>query len=154
MCYVLGCLLSWGDTGELYPRVTIGALPDNVLLEIFRLYLDLDDYGKDTWLQAWEISYLELWHTLVHVCSTWRRLVFASPRRLNLRLLCTTTRVMRKRLNVWPELPILIHAYITNPRRPGTTNIIHALKQRDRVYKIEITGPIIPNSLLKNSSRS
>jgi len=148
MYCVLGCVLSWGDTGELCPRVTIGALPDNVLLlEIFRLYLGLDDCGKDTWLAAWEPYQLEAWHTLVHVCSTWRRLVFASPRRLNLRLRCVNTRPVRKMLNIWPVLPVMIFAYITNPRRPGTTNIIHALKQRDRVYKISIWGT--PNSLLK-----
>ena len=145
--YVLGCLLSWRDTGELCPRVTIGALPDDVLLEIFEPYLDLDDKNKDNWLLAIGLYEEETWQTLVHVCFTWRRLVFTSPRRLSLRLWCKNTRPVRKMLNVWPNLPINISAYITNPRRPGTTNIIYALKQRDRVYKINIWRS--PNSLLK-----
>ena len=149
--YVLGCLLSQGDTGKLYPRVTIAALPDDVLLEIFEFYLDLDSDDKDTWLLEFGLYEEDAWHTLVHVCSTWRRLVFASPRRLNLQLLCKNTRPVRKMLNVWPELPIAIYACITNPRRPGTTNIIYALKQHaDRVYKIDISDS--PNPLLKKNA--
>jgi len=31
------------DRGRLYPGVTINVLPDNVLLEIFELYLGKDD---------------------------------------------------------------------------------------------------------------
>jgi len=147
--YVPGCLLSWGDTGELYPWVTIDALPGNVLLEIFDLYLG--GYDQDIRLRALRLhdslDHEDAWHTLVHVCSTWRRLVFASPCRLNLRLLCTNTRPVRKMLHIWPELPIIISAYVTNPRRPGTTNIIHALKQHNRVYSISISCS--PNSLLK-----
>ena len=50
-------------------------------------------------------------------------------------------------LNAWPKLPITIYAFIINPRRPGTSNIIHALKQRDRVYKIDVLNS--PDSLLK-----
>ena len=127
--------------------MTIDALPDNVLLEIFDLYLDLDVDDLDTLLILFGLHEEDAWHTLVHVCSTWRRLVFASPRRLNLRLLCRNTRPVMKTLNVWPELPIIIDAHIANPRRPGTTNIIYALKQHDRVYRIDITWS--PNSLLK-----
>ena len=136
-----------GDIGKLYPRVTIDALPGNVLLEIFDLYLDLDSDDKDTWLLEFGLYEEDAWHTLVHVCSTWRRLVFASPCRLNLRLLCTNTRPVKKTLDYWPELPINVSANITNPRRPGTTNIIYALKQHNRVDKIDIWNG--PNSLLK-----
>ena len=136
-----------GRTGRLYARVTIDALPDNVLLEIFYLYLDLDRNDINTWLLAIGLCEEDAWHTLVHVCSTWRRLVFASPRRLNLRLLRKNTRPVRKTLNVWPELPITIYAFIINPRRLGTSNIMHTLNQRDRVYKIDILNS--PNSLLK-----
>ena len=120
-------------------------LPDNVLLEIFFLYLDLGRFNN---VYIRPPAYAEdEWHTLVHVCCKWRRVVFASPRRLKLRLLCTDTRAVRKKLNVWPELPIVIFAEITKLGRQGTTNIIYALKQHNRVYKILITNA--PNSLLE-----
>jgi hypothetical protein len=35
-------------TGRLYPRVTIDALPDNVLLETFEFYLGKDDADELT----------------------------------------------------------------------------------------------------------
>jgi len=127
--------------------VTIDALPNEVLLEIFDFYLALDDHGKNSWLRALGLYIYDTWHTLVHVCPRWRRLMFESPRRLDLRHLCDSTRPVRKKLNVWPELPIIVSAYITNPQRPGTTNIIHALKQHDCVCRTSIMDS--PNSLLK-----
>lgn len=74
---------------------TIELLPDNVLLEIFKAYVN-------------EATWTEEWHTLVHVCRRWRNAVFASPRRLDLRLLCTTRTPVRARLAIWPAIPIAI----------------------------------------------
>jgi len=73
-----------GGAGRLHPQTTIDALPDDVLLETFELYLDKDnadefDGGHD----------YDGWQTLVHVCRRWRCIVFASPRRLDLKLYCT-----------------------------------------------------------------
>jgi hypothetical protein len=65
--------------------VTFGALPDDVLLEIFEFYLAL---VKD-WLG---LIPEDAWHTLVHVCKRWRSIVFASPHRLELQLFCTNNR--------------------------------------------------------------
>jgi hypothetical protein len=48
----------------------------------------------------------EEWHTLVHVCPRWRRVVFASLHHLNLRLLCTEKTHVREMLDVWQTLPI------------------------------------------------
>jgi hypothetical protein len=109
-------------------------LPDNVLLEIFNFYLDQDDR-------------VDAWHTLVHVCQQWRRVVFASPRRLKLQLLCTPKRPVSITLKIWPALPIAIAFVVTNKRPRGMANITGSLKQHDRVYKISIRN--IPNSLLK-----
>jgi hypothetical protein len=53
-------------------------------------------------------------------------------------------------LNVWPALPIVIDASITDSRRSGVTNIIAALKQHDLVCRIRIWG--IPNSLFKSAT--
>src|SRR5579863_7048677 len=75
--------------------VTIDELPEDVLLEIFSFYVD-------------EATRTEDWHTLVHVCRRWRDVVISSPRRLDLRLLCTTRRPVRARLDVWPAFPIVI----------------------------------------------
>jgi hypothetical protein len=64
-------------TGTLNPRMTIDALPDDLLLEVFSLCVHNEEADEDEW------------QMLVHICHRWRCLVFASPRRLNLRLLCT-----------------------------------------------------------------
>ena len=74
-----------GITDRLYPQVTINVLPNNVLLDIFEIYLGKDDSngpGLDFWL-----SY-DKWHMLVHVCGRWQCIVFASQRCLDLKLCC------------------------------------------------------------------
>jgi hypothetical protein len=81
--------------------VTIGTLSDDVLLEIFSLYL------KEAY-KAFGYERLESWRTLVHVCQRWRAVVFASPRRLKLRLVCTAGRSVREMLGIWPTLPIVV----------------------------------------------
>ena len=118
-------------------RVTISALPDDVLLEIFKYYVN-QIYPEDTW------------HTLAHVCRKWRYVVFASPRWLRLELRCTNKSPVKKMLDIWPALPIVIDAYITNSRRSGVANIIAALKRHDLVCRINIWG--VPNSLLKSAA--
>jgi hypothetical protein len=88
-----------------------------------------------------EAERIEEWHILVHVCGRWRDVVFASPRRLNLRLLCTARKRVRELLHVWPALPIVICD------RDGPTsfvedadNIIAALEKNDRVCNIALEG--------------
>ncbi|KAI9438855.1 hypothetical protein F5148DRAFT_1380071 [Russula earlei] len=76
--------------------VTINTLPDDVLIEIFQFFLN--HWGTGT----------HGWHTLVHVCQNWRSIVFASPRRLNLRLLYGGARPMSEMLDVWPLFPVVI----------------------------------------------
>jgi len=119
---------------RLYPRVTIDALPDDVLLETFEFCL-----GKD------DPDYLDVehnyngWQTLVHVCRRWRCIVFASPRRLDLKLYCTRQRsVNSKTLDIWPELPIVIDALATESNAYET--IIAALGHHNRVCKIHYYG--------------
>jgi len=112
-------------------RATINALPDNVLLETFECHLG----GKD----ADEIDYghnYEGWQTLVHVCRRWRSIVFASPRRLSLKLYCTRQRLVNsKTLDIWPALPIVIVAKCLQSKE-DVTNIFAALKHHNRVCKI------------------
>ena len=121
------------------PVVTINELPDDVLLEIFSFYLDHQRNSEGAW------------HALVHVCRRWRCLVFASPRRLHLRLLFTYESPVKEALDVWPELPIAIQAYKFEPCESRmqilVANVIAALKQHDRVCEIHLAG--YPQSLLK-----
>ena len=121
------------------PRVTISALPDDALLEIFKFYVD-------------QIRHKNAWHTLVHVCRKWRYVVFASPRWLHLELHCTNRSPVKKLLDIWPALPIVIDAYSTgaNSRRSHEINLIAALERHDLVCRINISG--VPNSLLKSAT--
>ena len=77
------------------------------------------------------------WQSLVHVCRRWRSVVFGSPRRLNLRLYCTTRTPVRDVLDIWPALPLLIwdDDYVVTE---GVDNIIAALRCRDRVCQIHL----------------
>jgi len=120
-------------TDQLYPPVTIEVLPNTVLLEMFSFYVDRLRDDADGW------------HTLVHVCRRWRFVVFDSPRRLNLRLLCTPKRP-RNMLDIWPPLPIVIDFAISR-RLTDIVNIIAALEQHCRVRKIHIRGS--PNFLME-----
>ena len=94
---------------------------DDVLLEMFELYVDENP---------------EAWQTLAHVCRRWRYLVFSSPRRLNLRIVCTLGTPVREILDVWPALPLLVqgHIYEASP----LDNIITALGHRNRVSGINL----------------
>lgn len=89
----------------------------------------------------------DAWQALVHVCQRWRFVVFASPHRLDLHILCTKRNQVEKDLNIWPQLPIAIDAFSDTLPMPGATNIIAALKHHDRLSRIIITG--VPNSLLE-----
>ena len=105
---------------------SIDVLPDDVLLEIF------DSYRG-------EFREIEAWHSLVHVCSRWRSLVFASPHRLKLQLSCTPETPARDTLEVWPVLPLLVEGHI--PEASDVDDIIAVLEHRHRVCKIDLNVP-------------
>jgi len=127
-----------GLAGPLHRRVTIEMLPDDVLIDIFEFYIMMDGtQGEDRW------------HTLVHVCRRWRLVVYASPHRLRLKLLCTQKRPSRKALDVWPALPIIISGR-GNPNSfvDGADNIIAALERQNRVCHISLWD--VPISVLES----
>ena len=105
-------------------------LPDDVLLEIFDLYVDEDLYEGE----SYEI---EVWQTLVHVCRRWRRVVFGSPRRLNLRLVWTPGTPARDMLDVWPSFPLLIPNVDSLTDSEDVDDIIAVLEHSDRVVEID-----------------
>ena len=72
--------------------MTIDMLPDDVIIEIFRFFVD-HNAG---------------WRRLVQVCQRWRNLVFGSPLHLGVKLHCAARTSLREMLDVWPALPISI----------------------------------------------
>ena len=94
-------------------------LPDDVLLEIFDFFVR-GEYD------------LEAWQRVVHVCRRWRRIVFGSPRRLDLRLVCSDKTPARDTLDIWPALPLSIEC----EGAESVDNILAVLEHSDRVFNI------------------
>ena len=111
----------WSDRDP----VTIGVLPNDVLLKIFASYVDE---------ARWSLS--DGWYPLVHVCRKWRHIVLGSPYHLNLQLVQTEKMSMRKTLEVWPPLPIVIKGDYYS--KPGEDNLMATLEHKDRVCEIKL----------------
>jgi hypothetical protein len=106
--------------------IQIDVLPDDILLEIFDFYMVLSrGYDKGGW------------QSLIHVCRRWRYLVFGSPRRLNLRLLCSLFSPTRDKLDVWPTLPLVVEGEYMD-LSSDIDNIIAALEQSNRVCQVNL----------------
>jgi hypothetical protein len=126
----------------------IYALNDDVLLNIFDVYrlADTGEY-EDTkdgdgergmyWnRQRW-------WYKLAHVCRIWRNLIFSSPSRLHLHLLCTYGVPVADMLAHSPPFPLIIYyqdgrSEISAQDKSG---IMLALSHRDRVRRISFWMP-------------
>jgi len=104
-------------------RVTIDMLTDDVLLKIFAIFVD-------------ETRWMDGWHTLVHVCRKWRSIVFGSPRHLNLQLVHTEKVSMRKTLEAWPPLPIVVKGDYYS--KSGQDKLMVTLEHNDRVSEIKL----------------
>ena len=109
---------------------TIDLLPKVVLLEIFYFYMNRGDDKED----------IKAWHTLVHVCRKWRQVVFGSPRRLDLRLLCQDRTPVKEMLHIWPPFPIVIWSYCTDEWSVDRT--IAALEHHDRIRRLDLESII------------
>jgi hypothetical protein len=114
-------------------------LPDDVLLDIFDFCLDRP--------RELYIDRIKTWQRLAHVCGRWRDVIFQSPRRLNLQILCTVRTPAREKLGIWPALPLTVLVGYCPPTW-STENITSALEHRDRTYKISIGSP--SSSLLES----
>ena len=116
-------------------QVAIEELPDKVLLNIFRYYLDDSP---------------QFWPRLVHVCRRWRFIVFTSQQALQLRLFCTHGTPVLKTLYCWPALPILVQYGGSQQLAPeDEDNIVAALRQANRVSSISLA---VTSSLLEKLS--
>ena len=78
----------------------------------------------------------EEWRALVHVCQKWRNNVFGSPHRLDLQLFCTDRTPVRKMLDVWPLLPIVVMGF--DLEKWGVDNVIAALEHADRICEFAL----------------
>ena len=110
----------------------IDVLPDEVLLQAFYFYVDmsLSDAG------------IKAWRSLIHVCRRWRSLVLASPRHLNLRLVCTPETPPKDTLDIWPTIPLIVRSRGTFVLS-SMDNVIVALGQSNRVCQVlflDLTG--------------
>ena len=110
--------------------MSIDILPDEALLEIFSFWLVEESMNIDPWLP------------LVHVCRRWRSIVFASPRRLDVRVFYTPNRPVKAMLDLWPNLPIQLwtHGYQTS-LWGCESNLITALELTDRICQIQLDRP-------------
>ena len=119
--------------------MTIDMLPDHALLEIFDFYKEADPlYLFSIWR----------WKTLTQVYRRWRHVVFGSPQRLDLRLLCTDMTCNSKLLDIWPPFPIIVYQPSRSPvvDKNGVENLIATFESRDRISEIriiDIRGPVL-----------
>jgi F-box-like len=117
-------------------EVTIGSLPDEVLLKIFQAAIVIDN-GGSMWCMTWQ--------RLVHVCRRWRGIVFASPLSLDLRLYCRPQTQVRKMLIVWPALPLCISVWDDERERRQPNwekrwdNVVAAMECHDRIRRIHFS---------------
>ncbi len=125
-------------------NVTIAALPNEILLDIFCIYLDLPQHGRPV-VNAYNPG-RDSWHTLVDVCQRWRDVVFAMPRYLDLQFDCTNetpVKVLKEILEIWP-IPIAISCHQSGSRVQGILNIAAVLKRRDRLRGVCFRGNLNP----------
>ncbi len=119
--------------------LTINSLPDEILLEIF-------DFCRTDSSSGWILNRPVLeWHRLAHVCRRWRQIIFSSPCRLDLQLICTYRTPVRKNLRRWPAFPINID-YSPSGNLDSKSlapydksNVIAALGHPDRVRRVRLT---------------
>jgi len=71
----------------------IDILPDEALLHFF------DFFCRET--HEFRFLPVHKWQRLIHVCRRWRQIMFSSPRRLDLYLLCKPGTPVRKNLDIW-----------------------------------------------------
>ena len=109
---------------------TIEVLHEDVLLEIFDFYrLDAMDRSQE---RPWR------WHRLAHVCRKWRQVIFRSPRRLELRILCDSGAPIGSILASWPTLPLVAKLYAGRTSERIPRNVMVALRRPDRLCEIDL----------------
>ena len=77
---------------------------------------------------------------LVHVCHTWRRVLFATPAHLGVSLICDSRTPLKELLARSPPLPLIVYwgSSGTFDTDDSLENILCALKHPDRVRRITL----------------
>ncbi|KAF8490161.1 hypothetical protein F5888DRAFT_1910052 [Russula emetica] len=105
---------------------------DDLLVEIFD-FCRPDNISPNTYPRNW-------WYTFAHVCQRWRRVLFATPTRLGITLVCNSRTPVANMLANSPPLPLII--YWGNPGTLDTEdsvkNVLLALDHRDRVRRMTL----------------
>jgi hypothetical protein len=131
------------DRPHWYPP--IDSLNDDVLLNVFYIFgLDIRDEEKNQdGLVFFHWDRQRWWYKLAQVCQQWRKLIFASPYRLNLQLLCARGIPVPRMLTHSPPLPLIIfyNGLRTTVTAEDEENILFALQHRDRVRRIHLALP-------------
>ena len=119
--------------------MTIDALSNDVLLNIFHHYLD---DGSPPF-----------WTTLTQINQRWRQIIFASPLSLDLRLYFTYGTPVLKALDHWPSFPLIVKyggsLELNSPSPEDENNIVAALERSERVRSISLT---VASSLIEKLS--
>ncbi|KAI9437229.1 hypothetical protein H4582DRAFT_1958738 [Lactarius indigo] len=114
--------------------ITINTLPDDVLLDIFDSCRQDHDPRRFPFTPVWR------WYELVHVCRRWRQVVFGSPRRLDLHILCTNGTRVRENLDCWPPFPIAIqYLYLETFTPYDEASLFAVLKHRGRIHHVDLS---------------
>ncbi|KAH9013169.1 hypothetical protein EDB83DRAFT_2444028 [Lactarius deliciosus] len=107
---------------------TINVLPDDTFLEIFAFCL------PDPYPHGDPKRRMRVWQRLVRVCQRWRRIIYTSPRYLDLHLHCSSRTPFRKDLSLWSEFPLTVAYCIMEDEDDLTA----ALEQPDRIRRIDL----------------
>jgi len=111
------------------------------LLDIFDLYRKSQAYSLPTLGEEHvNVGLVWKWHLLVHVCRRWRQIIFGSPCRLELQILCTYRTPARDNLSIWPAFPIVINGGRSSVLPDSEDNVIAALEHPDRVSFVLLAG--------------
>jgi hypothetical protein len=110
-------------------------LPDNALLDIFDFYKNHPTSRIVDGISSSGLSWR--WKTLTQVCRRWKYIIFGSPRRLGLQVVCTDTTPTRTSLDIWPPFPISICCRHRVDEK-GVENVIAAVERHNRVFRIII----------------
>jgi hypothetical protein len=127
---------------------TIGVLASNILLEIFYFYQEFYRINPTFTNPRHRGPAMPLseWCPLMHVCRRWRQIIFESPRRLGLQILCTQRNRFKKSLGIWPDFPIAIddnRSRTVFTGRIEEDDVIAALEHPNRVCRIVLESLLL-----------
>ena len=119
--------------------MTIGNLPEELLLEIFDYYRR-SFCTRSTYLRDWNSK--NGWFKLAHVCHRWRIVILASPSRLELRIyFAHDTPARAVVLECLSHLPIVVNYRGTTWTAGTPQRFVSALRFPDRVCAIAYAQP-------------